>query len=117
MEGDVEKARGIPVSPYMDRDDSDQVKLTLNFIDFIVLPLYKKLAKAFPQIDICVENIQKNRNYWAEPKVYSKKEPTERIDLKPNVVNVSFDENTPKQTSILPRIQIPKKQSNVQCTV
>ncbi len=32
----------------MDRENADQQKLTLNFIDIIVSPLYKKLHKLLP---------------------------------------------------------------------
>jgi hypothetical protein len=39
----------------MDRENSDQTKLTLNFVDFIVQPLFKKLTKLFPGTMICLQ--------------------------------------------------------------
>eukprot|EP01105_Mastigella_eilhardi_P014244 TRINITY_DN3249_c0_g1_i2.p1 TRINITY_DN3249_c0_g1~~TRINITY_DN3249_c0_g1_i2.p1 ORF type:complete len:839 (-),score=229.53 TRINITY_DN3249_c0_g1_i2:1038-3554(-) len=35
QQGDEEKRLGLPVSPYMDRDHTDQVKMSINFVDFI----------------------------------------------------------------------------------
>jgi hypothetical protein len=49
-QGDEEKRCGLPVSPYMDRNDTDQVKMSVNFIDFIGLPLFNAIAAVFTEL-------------------------------------------------------------------
>lgn len=65
-QGDEEKAAGLPVSPYMDRNDTDQVKMSINFITFIGLPLFNALAKAFPEIQCCIEKLHENKKWWED---------------------------------------------------
>lgn len=54
------------MSPYMDRNNTDQPKMSLNFIDYMVLPMLTALKKLSPHINECVEQLHKNRAIWAE---------------------------------------------------
>eukprot|EP00727_Mastigamoeba_balamuthi_P009964 m51a1_g5590 putative camp phosphodiesterase (857) ;mRNA; f:646363-649551 len=67
-QGDEEKRLGLPVSPYMDRNDTDQVKMSLNFVDFIGLPLFNSLARVFREMQICVDRLKSNRKFWEDRK-------------------------------------------------
>lgn len=40
-QGDMEKTKGLNVSPNCDRNNTDQSLLTMNFIDFVVAPLVR----------------------------------------------------------------------------
>ena len=71
-QGDKEKELGLPVSPYYDRNNTDQVKLSLNFIDFMVGPLFGSLSKTFTEFDSCNNCVKLSREYWA---AFSKDEP------------------------------------------
>eukprot|EP01112_Ceratiomyxa_fruticulosa_P016098 TRINITY_DN482_c0_g1_i1.p1 TRINITY_DN482_c0_g1~~TRINITY_DN482_c0_g1_i1.p1 ORF type:complete len:634 (+),score=133.81 TRINITY_DN482_c0_g1_i1:993-2894(+) len=63
-QGDLEKQKGLPISPFMDRTSVDQVKMTLNFIDFMVAPVLKSLAKVIPSVSTCVDCMVINRAKW-----------------------------------------------------
>ena len=64
-QGDEERRRGFKISPYMDRNDTDKVKWAMNFVDFIGVPLFAALAKAFPSLAFTVDNMKENRDFWA----------------------------------------------------
>jgi cAMP-specific phosphodiesterase 4 len=64
VQGDKEREAGCEISPYMDRNDTDQAKMSINFLDFVVLPLYKALAAQFQEMKPCMENLTLNRDYW-----------------------------------------------------
>jgi hypothetical protein len=63
IKGDKEKALGLPISPYFDRENTDQAKLTINFVDYIVSPLYSSLIKLFPSLSFLSDWIAKNKYY------------------------------------------------------
>lgn len=63
-QGDQEKALGLPVSPFYDRDDTDQSKLSLNFIDYVVAPLFNILNKSAPELKLLTDNLAQNREFW-----------------------------------------------------
>lgn len=58
----------------MDREDSDQTKLTLNFIDIIVHPLYKRMNKSLGGLEDALKNLEFNRLKWLEPTPTPRKE-------------------------------------------
>jgi len=43
-QGDKEKEEGLPVSPFMDRENSVPGKMVVGFIDFFVTPIYAALV-------------------------------------------------------------------------
>eukprot|EP01118_Nematostelium_gracile_P002264 TRINITY_DN12502_c0_g1_i1.p1 TRINITY_DN12502_c0_g1~~TRINITY_DN12502_c0_g1_i1.p1 ORF type:complete len:152 (+),score=21.50 TRINITY_DN12502_c0_g1_i1:57-458(+) len=53
------------ISPYMNRKDSDQTKMTLGFIDFVCLPLWTGLRKYWDGTNEFLENLHRNREKWA----------------------------------------------------
>lgn len=64
----MEKERGLPVSPYMNRADTSQAKMSLNFIDYVVSPLFNNMVKAFDELTELSTNLQSNKDAWARLK-------------------------------------------------
>jgi len=66
LQGDKEKKNGWEISPNMDRETTRQEELGLNFIDFIVAPLFFALANLLPDAaQPCLE-LAANREHWME---------------------------------------------------
>ena len=52
-QGDQERRRGLPISPFMDRRKPNVPKAQLGFIDFLVRPMYEAfLSQLAPSIDV-----------------------------------------------------------------
>jgi len=65
-QGDREKTLGLPVSPMMDRETTIVSVSQINFIEFVVAPLYSAFSKMFPETQsVCVELVE-NRRIWQE---------------------------------------------------
>lgn len=54
------------MSMYMDRDNYDQPRMSLNFIDFIVEPLLTSLQELLPQVNSCLSSLYYNRHKWTQ---------------------------------------------------
>jgi len=65
-QGDLEKSRGYPVSPLMDRDKDGIAKSQTGFLDAIVLPLYSSFAAVVPNIEPLLSQVKRNRRTWAD---------------------------------------------------
>lgn len=63
-QGDLEKRLELPVSANMDREQTDQNKMSLNFIDFIVAPLYVATAAILPGASEACDMLNSNRRKW-----------------------------------------------------
>ncbi len=50
----------------MDRNNTDQPKMTLGFIDYMVQPMFTSLKKIIPEVNPFVETLFKNRAIWVE---------------------------------------------------
>lgn len=61
-QGDMERAKGLTISPNCDRDTTDQALLSLNFIDFIVAPIFVSLRQLLPDVHTCCKIIKDNRS-------------------------------------------------------
>jgi hypothetical protein len=62
-QGDDERARGLPVSMFMDRAVTSVPKCQVGFITYIVKPLYSLVAR-FGNIDGYLENLESNLKYF-----------------------------------------------------
>jgi high affinity cGMP-specific 3',5'-cyclic phosphodiesterase 9 len=51
MQSDREKAEGLPVAPFMDRDKVTKPTAQIGFIKFVLLPMFDAVARLFPRID------------------------------------------------------------------
>ena len=68
MQGDREKALGLPVSPFMNRDGPNAGKPASSqtgFINFIVSPMVDALS-AWTEVDEVKEGLEKNRQRFLE---------------------------------------------------
>ncbi|KAH3768024.1 3'5'-cyclic nucleotide phosphodiesterase [Pelomyxa schiedti] len=65
-QGDQEKQRGLPLSPFTDREAgvSKLPKLQTNFISLIAEPLVETLDRVIPLPDL-IENLHQNSDYWS----------------------------------------------------
>ncbi|KAG2484564.1 hypothetical protein HYH03_016610 [Edaphochlamys debaryana] len=66
LQGDREKALGLPISPLFDRSKQGASKSQVGFYDFVALPLIRTLGEAFPgarPIQACFEA---NYAHWKE---------------------------------------------------
>ena len=63
-QGDLEKQEGLPVSPNMDRETTNQAQLSLNFCDFIVAPFMVGLQQLLPPCSSICRQLTINRLNW-----------------------------------------------------
>ncbi|OMJ70238.1 hypothetical protein SteCoe_31836 [Stentor coeruleus] len=89
MQGDMEKAQGLPISMYCDREKTDIAKSQSGFIKNIVLPIYETLNQCLNSSEIkekCIDQLEQNMKSWESlvlPKrVHSLMEPEENHTLK-----------------------------------
>lgn len=67
LQGDQEKALGLPVSMYCDRETTNIGKSQSGFIKNIVLPLYLSLNQVLSSeliTKVCIVQLEENKNYW-----------------------------------------------------
>jgi len=65
-QSDLEKARKLPVTPFMDRDIVKLPQSQISFIDTFLLPTFKSLHKVAPELQQFIDVITENRKKWAE---------------------------------------------------
>ncbi|KAJ3332434.1 hypothetical protein HDU76_000247 [Blyttiomyces sp. JEL0837] len=65
-QGDRERVLGLPVSIFMDRNDTNIPKCQIGFIDILVSPLFEVWSQCITTdySRLCMENISLNRQYW-----------------------------------------------------
>ncbi|KAI8483927.1 High affinity cAMP-specific and IBMX-insensitive 3',5'-cyclic phosphodiesterase 9A, partial [Branchiostoma belcheri] len=69
MQSDREKAEGLPVAPFMDRDKVTKATAQIGFIKFVLIPMFETVAKLFPSIEDCmVKPLRDARDYYEELK-------------------------------------------------
>lgn len=76
-QGDKEKALGIPVSPYMDRDSLNIPSSQIGFIDYVIIPLFEAYEK-FDSNPSAMTTLLSNKERWMELRASTdvKKPPT-----------------------------------------
>ena len=63
-QGDLEKAKGYPVSPLMDRDKPGITTSQPGFFNMIVLPLFTALTAALPMTEPLMQQVRANHQMW-----------------------------------------------------
>lgn len=63
-QGDQERAAGQPISPLCDRETTKRPASQINFIEFIVAPLFAIVARIFPDIGEIMDNTVATRYFW-----------------------------------------------------
>ncbi|KAG2485624.1 hypothetical protein HYH03_015687 [Edaphochlamys debaryana] len=64
LQGDRERARGLPISPLFDRAKQGVSKSQVGFYDFVAMPLVHALASAFPGAQPLMACFSTNYNHW-----------------------------------------------------
>eukprot|EP00727_Mastigamoeba_balamuthi_P013561 m51a1_g8828 putative 3 -cyclic-nucleotide phosphodiesterase rega (871) ;mRNA; r:385428-388463 len=64
-QGDIERERGMAVSPFMDRDTTDMAKCQAAFIQYVVSPLAELVSKVSTTAQVLQANLVKNGAQWA----------------------------------------------------
>ncbi|KAJ1500178.1 hypothetical protein HMI54_011055 [Coelomomyces lativittatus] len=50
----------------MDRNNTDQAKMSIGFIDYMCYPLFTSLLKLLPEMKEFIDNMNNNRRMWSE---------------------------------------------------
>ncbi|XP_023144123.1 high affinity cGMP-specific 3',5'-cyclic phosphodiesterase 9A isoform X3 [Amphiprion ocellaris] len=69
MQSDREKAEGLPVAPFMDREKVTKPTAQIGFIKFVLIPMFETVLKLFPQIEeAMVQPLRESRDRYEELK-------------------------------------------------
>jgi len=64
-QGNLEKSRGMTVSPNCEVTRLNRPDLQFKFLQFVILPSYKTLAQLFPTTELCLNTALENQKRWA----------------------------------------------------
>jgi len=64
LQGDKEKANGMPLTPMCDRNSQGRVALQKGFVDFVIGPFYKLVVVSFPSLEETFKLMWENRQSW-----------------------------------------------------
>ncbi len=65
-QGDKEREKHMPLSPYMDRNTGNLPKSQLGFIGFLAQPLYEAWCGVFEASSPALEGVQRNLAHWKD---------------------------------------------------
>ncbi|XP_042619253.1 high affinity cGMP-specific 3',5'-cyclic phosphodiesterase 9A-like isoform X2 [Cyprinus carpio] len=69
QKSDREKAEGLPVAPFMDREKVTKPTAQIGFIKFVLIPMFETVMKLFPQIEeVMVQPLRESRDRYEELK-------------------------------------------------
>jgi len=60
----IEKMKGLPSMPHMDPTKTTISSSQIGFIGFLCLPFFELVASVLPELQICVDNLNKNKENW-----------------------------------------------------
>ena len=64
-QGDREKELGLEYSgPLMNREGQNKAKGQIGFYTFVCLPLYRLIARLFPELNANLQNVENNLQVW-----------------------------------------------------
>merc|ERR1711920_13198 len=66
LQGDKEKAAGIPVQALNDRDKVNIPNTQVGFIEFVITPMAEAVGQMFPYLDYLAGNLGQNIEKWSE---------------------------------------------------
>ncbi|GFH21001.1 3'5'-cyclic nucleotide phosphodiesterase [Haematococcus lacustris] len=64
LQGDVERADGLPLSPLCDRTKQGITKSQVGFFDFVALPLFNNFAARFTAAKPLLAGVMRNYRHW-----------------------------------------------------
>jgi len=66
MQGDRERQLGLPISPFMNRKDPTVAKSQIDFMNFVVLPMFESISDFLPNMRISVKHTEENKQHWMD---------------------------------------------------
>lgn len=63
-QGDREREAGSAISPMCDRNTTSRANSQINFVEFVVAPLFSLVVRIFPDAGELLENANATRAYW-----------------------------------------------------
>ncbi|KAI8469134.1 MAG: hypothetical protein J3K34DRAFT_386003 [Monoraphidium minutum] len=66
LQGDVERANAMAISPLFDRNQMGITRSQVGFFDIVAIPLYSTLAKVFPGTKPLLVYLLRNYRYWVD---------------------------------------------------
>jgi len=63
-QGDKEQARGLPISPLCDRNNSSMKEGQKGFIKFVVRPILEPWTKLMPEAQVAMDFLESNLSFW-----------------------------------------------------
>lgn len=63
-QGDAERQHGLKVSPLCDRDTTSRPGSQINFLEFVIAPLYFHVVRIFPEMQLLMMHLKENRLFW-----------------------------------------------------
>lgn len=79
-QGDLERARGIPVQMLNDRDKVNKPNSQIGFIEFMICPFVESMVNLFPQLDDLADNLAANVQRWSEVWIEQVTPPSDAVD-------------------------------------
>mmetsp|Transcript_11345 Transcript_11345/g.14743 ORF Transcript_11345/g.14743 Transcript_11345/m.14743 type:complete len:870 (-) Transcript_11345:526-3135(-) len=64
QQGDRESKEGLEISPMMDRSNTNKPTMQMNFIEFVIAPLYSGVVRLFPTLNPCLITLIDNYKQW-----------------------------------------------------
>lgn len=65
-QGDAEKRNGLPLSPNMDRETGDPIRMTLGFSEVIVKPFFEAISNFVKEFSEFCDQLKSNKEDWAK---------------------------------------------------
>ncbi|OLY84698.1 cAMP-specific 3',5'-cyclic phosphodiesterase, isoforms N/G [Smittium mucronatum] len=93
LQGDLEKDKGLQVSPSMDREKYDQINMSIEFSTIIIFPFFRSLCNLVPVKESILFELGKNISIWSEMKEERNKNKIQS-DSTPSVPEISIVETS-----------------------
>eukprot|EP01088_Endostelium_zonatum_P013744 TRINITY_DN2854_c0_g1_i2.p1 TRINITY_DN2854_c0_g1~~TRINITY_DN2854_c0_g1_i2.p1 ORF type:complete len:573 (-),score=127.83 TRINITY_DN2854_c0_g1_i2:13-1731(-) len=74
QQGDVERRKGLKISPFMDRQNPQVASMSIGFIDFFVLKLFTEVGKVLPNTEEIIKRLNETRERWVKIKEEEEKQ-------------------------------------------
>ncbi|KAL0246321.1 hypothetical protein GEMRC1_007533 [Eukaryota sp. GEM-RC1] len=96
-QGDRERALGLPISAFYDRQHPQESKCQVGFIDFLVSPLYEQLYQLMPDSTVSSfkQLVANNRQFWVSVSDDSFGSNRPKIELSVQTSSHSLDPSSP----------------------
>jgi len=70
----LEREKGIPVAAHMDPEQTNTASGQIGFITYLALPLFVEMTKIFPKMQICCDQMIKNKENWQKVEAKQKEQ-------------------------------------------